>query len=609
MRRLLAAAAGMVLALTAAPALAADTTGAVDPATGRWYLRDSGGDTAAFLFGNPGDVPFMGDWDCDGVDTPGLYRQSDGFVYLRNSNSQGIADVEFFFGDPGDLPLAGDFDGDGCDTVSIYRTGEGRVYVINRLGSASTGLGAADFAYTFGNPGDAPFVADFDGDGDDEVGLRREATGFAYLRFTQTTGIADLEFFYGDPGDVVVAGDWDGDGDGTVGIFRPGIGQFFLNDRNGPGAADRVAPGGECGSLPVAGDFGDLAAAPGPALTTVATGLPPPVFLDAPAGDSRVFVALRDGRIVTLTGCPPAQTVIVDLRDRILSGGERGLLGMAFHPDFITNGRLFVNYTDRAGDTVISEFRMAGAAVDAAGERVLLRVAQPAGNHNGGMLAFGTDRFLYVGLGDGGGSGDVFGNGQDTRTLLGSILRIGVDGRLPYAIPAANPFAGGGGRAEIWVYGARNPWRFSVDPATGDVYVGDVGQDAWEEVDVLAPGDTGANLGWPIMEGAHCFPPGAACSAAGLTLPVAEYDHTVGCSITGGYVYRGEAVPALAGEYLYGDFCTGRLFGYRHDTGAVRELTAVLGAVPRLTSFGTDGYGELYLLTLDGRLLRVVPAR
>ncbi len=602
MRRLLAVVAGLALALAGSPALAADTTGAVDPATARWELRDAGGDTLAFTYGNPGDVPFMGDWDCDGIDTPGLYRQSDGFVYLRNSNSTGIADVEFFFGDPGDEPLAGDFDGDGCDTVSVYR--DGRVFVVNQLGEDQGGLGAADFAFTFGNPGDAPFVADFDGDGADEVGLRRESTGFAYLRFTLDTGIADLEFFYGDPGDVVTAGDWDGDGDGTVGIFRPFNRRFFLNDRNGPGAADREVPGGACGWLPVAGEFGDLPASPGPALDTFATGLAPPVFLDAPPGDGRVFVALRDGRIVTLGGCPPTTTTYLDLRDRILSGGERGLLGLAFHPDFAANQRLFVNYTDRNGDTVISEF----TGNDPAGERVVLRVAQPASNHNGGMLAFGTDGFLYIGMGDGGGGGDPFGNGQDVRTLLGAILRIGVDGRQPYAIPAGNPFAGGGGRAEIWVYGARNPWRFSFDPATGLLYAGDVGQDAWEEVDVLGPGDAGANLGWPIMEGAHCFPPGTACNRAGLKLPAIEYDHDVGCSITGGYVYRGEAAPELAGEYLYGDFCSGRLFGYRHDTGAARELTGLLGAVPRLASFGTDGYGELYLLTLDGRVLRVVPA-
>ncbi len=603
MRRLLALAAGVLLAVPAVPALAADTTGAVDPATARWELRDAGGDTLAFTYGNPGDVPFVGDWDCDGIDTPGLYRQSDGFVYLRNANSTGIADVEFFFGDPGDLPLAGDFDGDGCDTVSIYRTSEGRVYVVNELGEDQGGLGAADFAFTFGNPGDAPFVADFDGDGVDEVGLRRESTGFAYLRFTLDTGIADLEFFYGDPGDVVTAGDWDGDGTGTVGIFRPFNGRFFLNDRNGPGAADREAPGGACGWLPVAGDFGDLPASAGSALQTVATGLPPAVYADAPAGDGRLFVALRDGRVVTLAGCPPEATTYLDLRDRILSGGERGLLGLAFHPGFASNGRLFVNYTDRNGDTVISEI----TGTDPASERIILQVAQPASNHNGGMLAFGPDGFLYVGLGDGGGGGDPFGNGQDVRTLLGSILRIGVDGRRPYAIPAGNPFAGGGGRAEIWAYGVRNPWRFSFDSLTGDLYAGDVGQDAWEEVDVLGPGDAGANLGWPIMEGAHCFPPGSVCNPAGLTLPATEYDHSVGCSITGGYVYRGEAVPSLVGEYVYGDFCSGRLFGYRHDTGAVRELTGVLGAVPQLSSFGTDGYGELYLVALDGRLLRVVP--
>ncbi len=256
MRRLLAAAAGMVLALTAAPALAADTTGAVDPATGRWYLRDSGGDTAAFLFGNPGDVPFMGDWDCDGVDTPGLYRQSDGFVYLRNSNSQGIADVEFFFGDPGDLPLAGDFDGDGCDTVSIYRPGEGRVYVINRLGTGATGLGAADHSYYFGNPGDTPFTGDFDGDGVDTVGLHRRTTGLVYQSDVHAAALASRIFTFGDPDDLLVAADWNGDGRDSPAVFRPADELMYARHHNAPGVADEViAPCGGRGA-PIAGDFG-----------------------------------------------------------------------------------------------------------------------------------------------------------------------------------------------------------------------------------------------------------------------------------------------------------------------------------------------------------------
>ncbi len=191
-----------------------------------------------FFFGNPGDVPFMGDWDGNGTATPGLYRQSDGFVYVRDSNTEGVADSEFFFGNPGDWPLVGDFDGDGKDSVSIYRESEARVYVVNRLGEDGGGLGAADFDFLFGNPGDVPFVGDFNGDGIDTVGLYRQSTGFAYFRDSLTTGVADFEFFYGDPGDVILAGDWDGDGDDTVAVYRPSDGKVYVNLENAATVAD-----------------------------------------------------------------------------------------------------------------------------------------------------------------------------------------------------------------------------------------------------------------------------------------------------------------------------------------------------------------------------------
>ncbi len=226
--------------------------GLVDPAQGRWYLADG---TPPFFFGDPGDLPMLGDWDCDGVETPGLYRQTDGFVYLRNSNTSGIAHIRFFFGDPGDVPLAGDFDGDGCDTVSIYRPGESTVYVINELGQNEGGLGAADHAYTFGNPGDKPFVGDFDGDGIDTVGLHRESTGLVYFRNRQTTGIADSQFIYGDPNDRLVAGDWNGDGADSPAIFRPADSRFYQRFTNTAGVADRVFRFGEGSWLPVAGDL------------------------------------------------------------------------------------------------------------------------------------------------------------------------------------------------------------------------------------------------------------------------------------------------------------------------------------------------------------------
>ncbi len=228
--------------------------GLVDPGQGMWHLRDQG-TVRSFFYGNPGDVPFLGDWDCDGEDTPGLYRRADGYVYLRNSNTPGIADARFFFGNPGDLPLAGDFDGDGCDTVSLYRPAESRVFVINELGSEDEGLGAADFDYLFGNPGDQPFTGDFDGDGLDSVGLHRATTGLVYFRNSHTQGIADATFVFGDPGDRFVAGDWTGDGIDTAGLFRPADAEFFFRNTNTQGVADGTLFWGERDWLPVAGDF------------------------------------------------------------------------------------------------------------------------------------------------------------------------------------------------------------------------------------------------------------------------------------------------------------------------------------------------------------------
>lgn len=244
---------------TAMPAVPEHGVGLVDPTTGIWYLRDpGGGSTTAFYFGNPADIPFTGDWDCDGVDTPGLYRQSDGYVYLRNSNTQGVADRSFFFGNPGDVPLAGDFDGDGCDTVSLYRPSESRVYLIDELGSGDAGLGAADASFVFGNPGDHPFAGDFDGDGIDEVGLHRRSTGLVYMRFDHSSGPADLQFFYGDAGDVVFAGDWNGTATDSVGLRRTYESVFYLNDENESGAADRSVVYGASRMVPVSGAFGPL---------------------------------------------------------------------------------------------------------------------------------------------------------------------------------------------------------------------------------------------------------------------------------------------------------------------------------------------------------------
>jgi hypothetical protein len=253
---------GVVLAAasqsTATAASEADSYGLVDPASGVWHLYEAGTEVGRFYFGNPGDHPFMGDWDCDDVDTPGLYRRSDGYVYLRNSNTQGNADVSFFFGDPGDVPIAGDFNGDGCDTVSIYRPSNQTFYITNELGTNDGGLGAAEYSYVFGNPGDLPFVGDFNGNGQDTPGLHRASTGLVYYRITNTTGVADNSFVYGNPGDRFVTGDWNGNGADSPGLFRPADATTYLRYENSQGNADAHYPGGFPFYLPVAGRFGEV---------------------------------------------------------------------------------------------------------------------------------------------------------------------------------------------------------------------------------------------------------------------------------------------------------------------------------------------------------------
>ena len=332
-------------------------------------------------------------------------------------------------------------------------------------------------------------------------------------------------------------------------------------------------------------------------LEVVATGFRQPVFLDAPPGDDRLFVVDQPGVVFVVDQGEVA--VFLDIADRVRFGGERGLLGLTFHPD--DTSRLFLHYTGLDGDTVVSEFDAAGE------EREVLRVPQPAGNHNGGMIAFGPEGYLYIGLGDGGGSNDRFGHGQDPDTLLGTILRIDVDGATPYAIPAENPFVDGGGAPEIWAWGLRNPWRFAFD---GDLlFIGDVGQNQWEEIDVIGRRSRGPNFGWPVHEGTACFE-GPNCGDAGFVPPVVEYEHGEGrCSVTGGYVYRGTAIPELDGAYFYGDFCSGDVWSFRIDGEGVfaeRRWTDTLGAVPGLTSFGTDGFGELYLTVADGTVYQLV---
>ena len=290
------------------------------------------------------------------------------------------------------------------------------------------------------------------------------------------------------------------------------------------------------------------------------------------------------------------------------SGNEQGLLGLAFDPEFALNGFFYVNYTSREG-TVISRFSVDTIDQDRGdpqSELVILKVEQPFSNHNGGNLVFGPDGYLYIGMGDGGSAGDPLGSGQDPSTLLGAILRIDVAGASedqPYSIPADNPFINGGGRGEVWAYGFRNPWRFAIDKSSGDLWVGDVGQNRFEEVDLVR---AGLNYGWNRMEGAHCFSPSQQeCDEVGLERPVLEYPLTRGrCAIIGGTVYRGDRIPSLNGAYVYGDHCSGEIWALRHDGLDVTDQALITRSGLAISAFGEDANGELYIIAFDGRIYR-----
>ena len=336
----------------------------------------------------------------------------------------------------------------------------------------------------------------------------------------------------------------------------------------------------------------------------VADGLDSPVWLTSPPGDARLFVVEQPGRIRVIEGGRLLPMPFLDLTDRVRDGGERGLLSVAFHPHYRTNGFLYVDYTDRNGDTVIERYHVSAdpARADPASAKRLLHIEQPYANHNGGLVMFGPDGMLWIGMGDGGSGGDPHDNGQNPHVLLGKLLRIDVDHGDPYAIPRDNPYADGrGGRPEVWSIGMRNPWRFCFDPPTGKLVVADVGQNRWEEVDVVSARAPGLNYGWRRMEGGHPFRPTGG-EPQGLVLPVLEYGHDRGCSITGGFVYRGRARPDLAGRYVYGDYCSGWVRSVQLNGGDDRALADELGSI---TSFGLDAAGELYVLTEQGSVLRL----
>jgi glucose/arabinose dehydrogenase len=341
----------------------------------------------------------------------------------------------------------------------------------------------------------------------------------------------------------------------------------------------------------------------------IASGFSQPLLVThAGDGSGRLFVVEQHGMIWVIENGMQLAEPFLDIRFEVGSGGnEQGLLGLAFDPNFASNGYFYVNYTGLGGNTVIARFQVSDNPniANPDSEAPMLYVAQPYANHNGGHLEFGPDGYLYIGLGDGGSGGDPAGNGQSLETHLGKMLRIDVTQGEPYAIPPDNPFANGGGLPEIWAYGLRNPWRFSFDRATGDLYIADVGQGEWEEIDFLPGGIAGgSNLGWDYFEGTHPYE-GTPPDGANFIGPVVEYDHGARCSVTGGYVYRGAALPAWNGVYFYGDFCSGEVMGLYQQADGAWQNEVLWDTSALITSFGLDEAGELYLVDRSGGIYQL----
>ena len=342
----------------------------------------------------------------------------------------------------------------------------------------------------------------------------------------------------------------------------------------------------------------------------VVGGLNSPVGLsNANDGSNRLFVIEQAGLVRIIKDGQLLPQPFLDIVSTVgSSGNEQGLLGLAFHPWYSSNGFFYVNYTDRDGKTQIARFTVSSDDQDRAdpeSQVILLSQEQPYANHNGGMMAFGPEGYLYIGLGDGGSAGDPQGNAQNLNSLLGKILRIDVDTGKPYGIPAGNPFSGGGGRPEVWAYGLRNPWRFSFDRSTGDLYIADVGQNQWEEINFLRAGSAGKlNFGWDYFEASYPYD-GTPPVGEVFLQPVAEYRHDQGCSVTGGYVYRGSSLPDWQGIYLFGDFCTGDVWGSFRTPAGSWQTQILFRNVGRITSFGEDESGEIYLVDRGGVVFRL----
>ncbi len=344
-----------------------------------------------------------------------------------------------------------------------------------------------------------------------------------------------------------------------------------------------------------------------------------PIFLTSPNADNRLFIVEQGGKIKIIQNDTTLTVPYLDISPSIVSGGELGLLGLAFHPNYVSNGYFYVNYTASINNqtyTKICRFKVDTTdsnLADISSEVLLLQQLQPFDNHNGGMLAFGPDGYLYAGFGDGGAGGDPNNNGQDGSTLLGSMIRIDIDSAVPYAIPVDNPFVSDISTLdEIWAIGIRNPWRFSFDRLTGDLYIGDVGQQIIEEIDFQPSSSQGGeNYGWRLKEGSACYNPSSNC-ASGVTLtePIYDYTHNgTHCSVTGGYVYRGSCLPEFSGMYFYADFCSATIWSFKYSNGVLSDSTEYAPTIPQslIASFGEDSNGELYIISLNGNIYRIVP--
>jgi glucose/arabinose dehydrogenase len=344
-------------------------------------------------------------------------------------------------------------------------------------------------------------------------------------------------------------------------------------------------------------------------LEPVAEGFEAPLGVtNAGDGSGRLFVVEQTGAIRIIDDGTVLEEPFLDVGEAIVAGGEQGLLGLAFHPDYKRNGWFFINYTDVNGDTVVAEVRTSDDPnrADEGSVQPLLQIDQPYANHNGGQLEFGSDGYLHIATGDGGSGGDPQGNGQNTGVLLGKLLRIDVDSGDPYGIPDDNPFANGGGAPEVWAFGVRNPWRFSFDAKTDDLWIADVGQGDFEEINRTPTDRSGLNYGWNIMEGDRCFE-GSGCDRSDKVLPISGYTHELGCSVTGGYVYRGAESPALTGGYIFGDYCSGTIWGIDARASNFTTPQELLESGLSISSFGLDEEGELYLTDLsEGGLYKVV---